>query len=98
MNIYGSQFVHGSHAISGPHAINRQQASAPHQTTSPQSNDQVTLSGAAQQVNQVNESAISNGEVRFDLVNRIRMEINAGTYETPDKLEAALDKMLVAIG
>lgn len=98
MNIYGTQLMHGPHAISGPHTINRQQPSAMQQAMSPQTNDQVTLSGAAQQANQVTDSTTTpSGEIRFDLVNRIRMEIAAGTYETPEKLDAALEKMLVGI-
>jgi hypothetical protein len=32
-------------------------------------------------------------EVRYDLVARVRQEIQAGTYDTPDKLEAALDRL-----
>lgn len=32
--------------------------------------------------------------IRTDLVERIRREIAAGTYETPEKLEAALEKLL----
>ena len=94
MNIYGTHFVHGSHAISGPHTTKPQQATAPHLAAK----DQVTLSNAAQQANQTAETTASGGEIRFDLVNRLRMEIAAGTYETPEKLDAALDKMLVGIG
>ena len=32
--------------------------------------------------------------IRHDLVARIRREIAAGTYETPEKLDAALERML----
>ena len=98
MNIYGTPFVHGPHTISGSHATNRQQTFVPQQTNSLQSNDQVTLSGAAQHANQATESAMSGSEVRFDLVNRLRLEIASGTYETPEKLDIALEKMLVGIG
>ena len=94
MNIYGTQFVHGNHAISGPHTTKPQQASVPQHAAK----DQVTLSSAAQQANQTSDTTTSNSEIRFDLVNRIRMEIAAGTYETPEKLDVALEKMLVGIG
>jgi len=33
-------------------------------------------------------------EVRAALVERVRAEIEAGVYETPEKLEAAVDEML----
>ncbi len=32
--------------------------------------------------------------IRTDLVNRVRAEIAAGVYETPEKLEIALEKLL----
>ena len=32
--------------------------------------------------------------IRNDLVERVRREIEAGTYETPEKWEAALDRLL----
>jgi hypothetical protein len=32
-------------------------------------------------------------EVRQDLVTRVRQEILAGTYDTPEKFEAALDRL-----
>jgi negative regulator of flagellin synthesis FlgM len=95
MNIYGTQFVHGAHAISAPHAAKPQQAS---NVQTPQAKDAVTFSSAAQQANQLSETSASNGEIRFDLVNRIRSEIAAGTYETPEKLDTALEKLLVSVG
>ena len=36
--------------------------------------------------------------VRQELVNRIRAQIAAGTYETPQKLDAAVDRLLDEIG
>lgn len=33
-------------------------------------------------------------EIRTELVERVRREIAAGTYDTPEKWEAALDRML----
>jgi len=98
MNIYGSQFVHGNHTITGPHTPKSQPTSSPQQAASTQAKDDLTLSSAAQQVNRVTENIASNGEIRFDLVNRIRAEIASGTYETQDKLDAAIGKMLVSIG
>ncbi len=41
-----------------------------------------------------NESKPSDPPVRTELVDRIRREIAAGTYDTPEKLEAALDRMV----
>ncbi len=32
--------------------------------------------------------------IRWDLVNRVRREIAAGTYDTAEKMDAALDRLL----
>ena len=36
-------------------------------------------------------------EVRQDLVARVRREIQAGTYDTPEKMQAALDRLAARI-
>jgi hypothetical protein len=35
---------------------------------------------------------------RMDLINRVRGEIQAGIYDTPEKFEAALDRMAARLG
>src|ERR1700680_1960353 len=35
-----------------------------------------------------------DSRIRWELVHRIRQEIAAGTYETPEKLEKALERLL----
>lgn len=42
-------------------------------------------------------SSIRDG-IRYDLVARVRREIAAGTYDTPEKLELALERMLDQFG
>jgi hypothetical protein len=37
--------------------------------------------------------ALDDPEIRADLVRRVRAEIAAGTYDTPEKWEAALDEL-----
>jgi anti-sigma28 factor (negative regulator of flagellin synthesis) len=54
----------------------------------------VDISPAAEAAAQARES----GEVRLGLVNQIRAQIADGTYETPDKLDTALDRLLDQIG
>ena len=95
MNIYGTQFVHGAHTLSGPHSAKPQQSTQ--QPAATQQKDEVSLSSAAQMANQASETGASTGKVRFDLVNSIRSQIAAGTYETPEKLESAIEKMLVSL-
>jgi hypothetical protein len=38
--------------------------------------------------------ASANTDIRIELVQRVRREIAVGTYETPEKWEAALDRLL----
>ena len=56
-------------------------------------NDTVEISDAAKILGQVGESS-SLHDARLE---QIKEAILAGTYETPEKLEAALDKMLKEI-
>jgi hypothetical protein len=37
---------------------------------------------------------VTDNDIRPDLVRRVRAEIAAGTYDTPEKLELALDRLL----
>ncbi|MDF1870490.1 MAG: flagellar biosynthesis anti-sigma factor FlgM [Phycisphaerales bacterium] len=51
------------------------------------SKDQVQFSNVARYLSELN----SGTSERTDLINRVREEIDAGTYDTPEKLEAAID-------
>jgi len=64
--------------------------SAPASDAAPRQRDQVELSSAAQLLSRMSELP----DVREDLVARVRGEIAAGTYETDDKLNAAIDALL----
>ena len=39
------------------------------------------------------QSARQPEEIRMDLVQRVKAEIAAGTYDTPERWEAALDRL-----
>lgn len=41
-----------------------------------------------------NYARAAGGSIRVELIERVRREIEAGTYETPEKWEAALDRLL----
>ena len=43
-------------------------------------------------------SAESAGEIRFDRVQAIRTAIAEGTYETPEKLDLAMERLLDRLG
>ncbi|HEY4232138.1 MAG TPA: flagellar biosynthesis anti-sigma factor FlgM [Lacipirellulaceae bacterium] len=92
MQVSGSSIsqVHGPHGINAPHAPFKNQPTKPAEATTPATGDKLEISPAAEAAVKATET----GGVRQDLVNRIRNEIAAGTYETPDKLDAALNRLL----
>ena len=92
MHITGTSQVHGAHGINAPHGPLRDQSAQGAQSA--RSTDRVEISSAAQAAAEAAES----GEVRQSLVDGIRSQIAAGTYETPQKLDAALDRLLDQIG
>jgi negative regulator of flagellin synthesis FlgM len=92
MHISGTTHIHGPHGINPPHIAHRGQP-AP-STPAAQGGDRVDISAAAEAAAQAAES----GEIRTDLVRHLRAQIAAGTYETPDKLDIALDRLLDEIG
>ena len=92
MQVNGPSQIHGAQGVKGPHSTNR--AAGSKETPSAGPTDQLDISPAAQAA----AEAAENGDIRADLVARVRQEIAAGTYETPDKLDAALDNLLDEIG
>ena len=88
MHIHGTTHIHGPHGINAPHAPFRGQSSPNAPAT--KSVDSVDISPAAEAAIQAAES----GEIRQGLVDRIRTQIAAGTYETPDKLDVAVQRLL----
>ena len=55
----------------------------------PRGADEIELSVQAQLLSRLSELP----DVRQELVDRVRSEIEAGTYDTPDKIEALLDEL-----
>jgi negative regulator of flagellin synthesis FlgM len=92
MHIHGTNRIHGPHGINAPHIT--------HRATSPQSNpargavDRVDISPAAEAA----IAAAETGKIRHDLVNLIRGQIANGTYDTPEKMDIALERLLDEIG
>ncbi|MFA9476855.1 flagellar biosynthesis anti-sigma factor FlgM [Phycisphaerales bacterium AB-hyl4] len=57
-------------------------------------NDQVEFSDTARLLSKLNEMP----EIRQELVDRVKQEIADGSYETPEKIEVAVDAMLEDLG
>ena len=99
MQIYGPTHVHGPQQMNGPHT--RMNKPAPQETSgSGQIRDELRLSPEASKISEVSEAAnVENSDgIRMDRVNQIRQQIADGTYETEEKLEAAIDRFIDMLG
>ncbi|MGL4593239.1 MAG: flagellar biosynthesis anti-sigma factor FlgM [Thermoguttaceae bacterium] len=56
--------------------------------------DEVKFSAKSLEMSDAAKNTTSNSSVRFDLVNRIKSEIAAGTYDTADKFDISLDRLI----
>jgi len=84
--------INGVGANSSIHKIIQQPVGKAAATEAPKQSgtlDKLELSG----MNHLLQTLKTN-DVRMNKVSQIRAEIEAGTYETPDKLDAAADKLL----
>ena len=89
MNIWGITSTHGSQSVNGVKGV---EASKATDTVANQgigeAKDTVALSADAVQ------AAGATSDIRLDKINSIRSAIADGSYETPEKLDAALDRLL----
>jgi len=91
MKIHGTTLVQGAQAITGSHRSASGPATAPASSLSEV--DQLDISPAGELASQ---SLDATG--REKRVSDIRAAIEAGTYETEEKLNIALDRLLNEIG
>jgi negative regulator of flagellin synthesis FlgM len=95
MQIYGPYRVSTTQPTSQPQSAQPQKSE--NAATKPPATqiDQLDLSSQASTVNRVAATQIAGGgEIRIDRVADIRRQISDGNYETPEKLDAALDRLL----
>ena len=88
MYIYGTSQVHAAQPLSAPHRLTP--AAQPSPSHSSVGVDELDISPEADFVAQARELP----EIREDRVAAIRAQIEAGTYETAGKLDAALSRLL----
>ncbi len=92
MQIYGPSHLHGPQAVNAPHGARPSQAAA--RPESVRINDEVDISDAARLVEQLQDLP----DIRQNRVDAVRQQIAAGTYETREKLNAAIERLLDEIG
>ena len=91
MEIYGPGQIHGPQSIKAPHRLQSPQVDTSLETTPL---DQVDISAEADLVSRVHELP----DIRADRVEDIRAEIDAGVYETDEKLDVAVGRLLDEFG
>lgn len=100
MHINGPANIHGPQPISAPHRTAPAQQPTP--AHSPQGVDQVDISHEADALIQSREIAHTMAQEiqqsRAERVAQIKAEIEAGTYETDDKLELAVGRLFNELG
>ncbi len=92
MHIHGPSHLHGPQSIGAPHGAKPVQPARPQEA--PQIADEVDISEAARMAEQIQQMP----DVRGDRVEAVRRQIAEGTYETRDKLNVAVERLLDEIG
>jgi anti-sigma28 factor (negative regulator of flagellin synthesis) len=98
MQIFGPFRVSTTQAAGGPQRLAGQQQppspAGPKPSAGPV--DQLDLSAAASGAERLSGGSpiAGNGEIRIDRVAELRRQIADGSYETSEKLDAALDRLL----
>ena len=92
MQVFGPTHVHGAQPLSAPHTSRVSQT--PGSDSASPIQDELNISDAARAVDQVGQVP----DMRMDRVQQIRTQIAQGTYETPEKLDVALGRLLDEIG
>lgn len=96
MHIYGPTHLHGPQNIGSPH---NNRISKPETTgSSAPINDELQISSAAQEASGMVEKISQMPDIRQNRVDEIRAQIEAGTYETDDKIQTAVARLLDEIG
>ncbi|HUT09681.1 MAG TPA: flagellar biosynthesis anti-sigma factor FlgM [Thermoguttaceae bacterium] len=92
MHIYGPAHLHGPQPVSPPHTSRASQPVSRPDSSPIQ--DELEISDAARLVGRAGEVP----EIRQDRVDEIRARIAEGTYETREKLDIAVERLLDEIG
>ncbi|MDX1963714.1 MAG: flagellar biosynthesis anti-sigma factor FlgM [Pirellulales bacterium] len=89
MQIYGTAHLHGPQGIGTPH-INTRSGGTTGAASGIDTRDTLEISSQGLYAEKLGNLP----DIRADRVNAIRQQIASGTYETDDKLDAALDRLL----
>ena len=94
MQIFGPYRVSTAQPNSAPQRSNQQPPAATERAdTTPVDQLDLSSESASSRIETASKVAVG-GDIRIDRVAEIRRQIADGSYETPEKLDAALDRLL----
>ena len=93
MEIIKSSHIQSVQNVQGLHRTSAGQNGSASVPSMASLKDSVSFSEEAIQLSELSKTNTESPRIRFDLVNRIKAEIAAGTYDTPDKMDIALERM-----
>jgi negative regulator of flagellin synthesis FlgM len=97
MQIFGPFRVSTTQATTGAQRLQPQGQTNPASMKTAAPVDQLDLSSSASRLD-ASSSVSGGGEIRIDRVAELRRQIASGNYDTPEKLDMALDRMLDQFG
>jgi len=97
MNITNFSNIPSSQSIQGLQRPSIEQGGVETIRSTASQRDSVSFSEEALRLSDTVKTNSDPSKIRFDLVNRIKAEISAGTYDTPEKMDIALERMVSRI-
>ncbi|HBJ38252.1 MAG TPA: flagellar biosynthesis protein FlgM [Planctomycetaceae bacterium] len=97
MQIFGPFRVSTTQATSGAQRLQPQASPNTGSSRSATPVDQLDLSSSVSRLD-ASSNATSGGEIRIDRVAELRRQIASGNYDSPEKMDIALERMLDQFG
>lgn len=93
MDITNSHYIQSSQNIQGLQRAHAGKGGIESASPTMPLKDTVSFSAESLRLSEAGQANSESTRIRFDLVNRVRAEIAAGTYDTPDKMDIALERL-----
>lgn len=93
MEITNSSHIQSIQNVQGLHRASAGKGNAETASSTAALKDSVSFSEEALRLSDAVQTNAESPRIRFDLVNRVKAEIAAGTYDTQDKMDIALERM-----
>ena len=93
MTITNFSPIHSTQGVQGLHRVPAGQGSAEATRQASPLKDTASFSEESLRLSDAAKTDAGSMKIRFDLVNRIKAEIAAGTYDSPEKMDIAIERM-----